>query len=91
VDPSTSVNKNVTTPEGAAAAAADTPAESHNRHAPTSHIGAIPPDTPPPEAGVARYPSAGWQRRYRTSWLAGGDTILTCAMLMMGAGQYSRR
>jgi hypothetical protein len=29
------VNRNVTTPEGAAAAGADTPAESHNRHAPT--------------------------------------------------------
>jgi hypothetical protein len=37
VDPSTSVNKNVTTPEGAVAA--DTPAESHNRPASTSHIG----------------------------------------------------
>ncbi len=41
VEPSTSVNKNVTTPEGAAAAAADTPAECHNRRAPTSHIGRI--------------------------------------------------
>ena len=30
VEPSTSVNKNVTTPEGAAAAGADTYAESHN-------------------------------------------------------------
>ena len=39
VEPSTSVNKNVTTPEGAAAAAADTPAESHNRPAPTTRIG----------------------------------------------------
>ena len=39
VEPSTSVNRNVTTPEGAAARSADTPAESHNRHAPTSHIG----------------------------------------------------
>jgi hypothetical protein len=39
VEPSTSVNRNVTTPEGAAARAADTPAESHNRQAPTSHIG----------------------------------------------------
>ena len=35
VEPSTSVNRNVTTPEGAAAAGADTPAESHNRHAVT--------------------------------------------------------
>src|SRR6201987_3420532 len=42
VEPSTSVNKNVTTPEGAAAAgSADTTAESHNRPAPTSHIGGI--------------------------------------------------
>ncbi len=31
VEPSTSVNRNVTTPEGAAARSADTPAESHNR------------------------------------------------------------
>src|ERR1700686_4865233 len=41
VEPSTSVNKNVTTPEGAAAAGGGTYAESHNRHAPTSHIGGI--------------------------------------------------
>src|SRR5271165_2264875 len=41
VEPSTSVNKNVTTPEGAAAGGADTPAESHNRRAPTSYIGGI--------------------------------------------------
>ena len=34
-----SVNRNVTTPEGAAAGSADTDAESHNRHAPTSYIG----------------------------------------------------
>jgi hypothetical protein len=39
------VNKNVTTPEGAAAAAADTPGESHNRHAHTSHIGGSGPVT----------------------------------------------
>jgi hypothetical protein len=31
VEPSTSVNRKVTTPEGAAARSADTPAESHNR------------------------------------------------------------
>jgi hypothetical protein len=31
------VNKNVTTPEGAAAAGADTPIESHNRRAHTMH------------------------------------------------------
>ena len=35
VEPSTSVNKNVTTPEGAAAGGADIPAESHSRHAVT--------------------------------------------------------
>jgi hypothetical protein len=35
------VNKNVTTPEGAAAAGADTYAESHNIHVRTSHIGGI--------------------------------------------------
>ena len=46
VEPSTSVNRNVTTPEGAAAAGADTPAESHNRRAPTSHIGGIRAQTP---------------------------------------------
>jgi endogenous inhibitor of DNA gyrase (YacG/DUF329 family) len=31
-------NRKVTTPEGAAAGSADTRAESHNRHAPTSYI-----------------------------------------------------
>src|SRR5262249_45428396 len=46
VEPSTSVNRKVTTPEGAAAAAADTPAESHNRPAPTTHIGGIRPRHP---------------------------------------------
>ena len=52
VEPSTSVNKNVTTPEGAAVAGADTPAESHTRHAPTSHIvGIRPPDTYAPRRG----------------------------------------
>jgi hypothetical protein len=51
VEPSTSVNKNVTTPEGAAAAGADTPAESHNRHAPTRHIGGI---RPRPRRGARR-------------------------------------
>jgi limonene-1,2-epoxide hydrolase len=46
--PDASVNKNVTTPEGAAAAgSADTPAESHNRPAHTSHIGGIRPRPPP--------------------------------------------
>ena len=35
VEPSTSVNRNVTTPEGAAAGGADIPAESHSRHAVT--------------------------------------------------------
>ena len=43
VEPSTSVKRNVTTPEGAAAAGADTPAESHNRPAPTLHIAGIRP------------------------------------------------
>ena len=56
VEPSTSVNKNVTTPEGAAAAGADTPAESHNRHAATSHIGGIRPRHPRPEAGPSALP-----------------------------------
>src|SRR6478609_9478968 len=41
VEPSMSVNKNVTTPEGAAARSADTPAEFHNRHAPTCHCAGI--------------------------------------------------
>src|SRR5262249_42353647 len=46
VEPSTSVNKNVTTPEGTAAAGADTPAECHIRHAATLHIeGTRPRDT----------------------------------------------
>jgi hypothetical protein len=35
------VNRNVTTPEGAAAAGADTPAECHNRYAATLHIAGI--------------------------------------------------
>ena len=39
------VNKNVTTPEAAAAASADTPAESHNRHAPSWHFVGIRPET----------------------------------------------
>ena len=41
VEPSTSVNKNVTTPEGAVAAGADTPAQCHNRYAATLHIAGI--------------------------------------------------
>ena len=45
VDPSISVNRNVTTPEGAGVGSADTHAESHNRHAPTSHIGGSGPVT----------------------------------------------
>jgi hypothetical protein len=46
VEPSTSVNKNVTTPEGAAAAGADTPAECHIRQPATLHIaGTRPRDT----------------------------------------------
>ena len=48
VEPSTSVNKNVTTPEGAAAAAADTPAECHTERGPTSHIAAIRPQMTTP-------------------------------------------
>jgi hypothetical protein len=35
------VNKNVTTPEGAAAAGAGTPAQCHNRYAATLHIAGI--------------------------------------------------
>ena len=35
------MNKNVTTPEGAAAAGADTPAQCHNRYAATLHIAGI--------------------------------------------------
>jgi hypothetical protein len=77
VEPSTSVNKNVTTPEGAAAAA-DTPAESHNRRAPTSHIGGIRPRRPRPEARrgalpVGRIAAAIWIYVCLTS----GDTIET--------------
>jgi hypothetical protein len=54
VEPSTSVDRNVTTPKGAAAGGADTPAESHNRHAPTSHIGRIRPRTPTPRGTAQR-------------------------------------
>src|SRR6516165_6759524 len=46
VEPSTSVNRNVTTPEGAAAAVADTPAECHIRHAGTLHMREPDPETP---------------------------------------------
>src|SRR3954452_3822729 len=45
VEPSTSVNRKVTTPEGAAAESADTPRESHTRHAATPYIGGIGPVT----------------------------------------------
>ncbi len=47
VEPSTSVNKKVTTPEGAPAGGADTPAESHTRRAPTCRIVGIRPRPPP--------------------------------------------
>ena len=50
VEPSTSVNRNVTTPEGVAAEGADTPAASHNKAAPTSHIGRIRPGHRIPES-----------------------------------------
>ena len=69
VEPSTSVNKNVTTPEGAAAGGADTPAESHTRQAPTSHIAGIRSRNRRPEArrSASRWPDrsgdiahAGW-------------------------------
>jgi hypothetical protein len=45
VEPSTSVNKNVTTPDGRPALSADTQEESHNRHGPTSYIGGSDPVT----------------------------------------------
>jgi hypothetical protein len=45
VDPSTSVNRNVTTPEGAAAGSADTYAGCHKEHSPTSNIGGSGPVT----------------------------------------------
>ena len=54
VEPSTSVNKNVTTPEGAAAAGADTPAESHNRRARTMHIAGIRSRLPPRDESRGR-------------------------------------
>ena len=65
VEPSTSVNRNVTSPEGAAAGSADTPAESHNRCAPTSHIGGSGRRHPRPEARrsavhVGRIPASIW-------------------------------
>src|SRR5258708_2069622 len=58
VEPSTSVNRNVATPEGAAAAGADTPAECHIRHAATLHIEGIRPrDTRvPPARGLTHWP-----------------------------------
>src|SRR6516164_4167183 len=42
VEPSTSVNRNVTTPEGAAAGGADTPAECHTERRSTLNIVGIP-------------------------------------------------
>jgi hypothetical protein len=50
VEPSISVNRNVTTPEGGTPA--DTPAESHNRRGPTSHIGGSGPKTPAPRGAA---------------------------------------
>jgi hypothetical protein len=76
VEPSTSVNKNVTTPEGAAAGGADTPAESHNRALLPRTPAESGPD-PAPRRGVARYSLAGSRPRYVTCWLASGDTIVT--------------
>jgi hypothetical protein len=67
VEPSTSVNKNVTTPEGAATAAADTPAESHNRPAPTTRIGGIRIRKPTPEALIARARHRGHRLRVAVS------------------------
>jgi hypothetical protein len=42
VEPSTSVNRNVTTPDGAAPGGADTLGDSHNRPASTAHFTGIP-------------------------------------------------
>ena len=56
VEPSTSVNRNVTTPEGAAARSADTPAESHNR-----------PRLPRTSADPARSPDTRVLRRTSAS------------------------
>ena len=50
----TSVNRNVTTPEGAAAEGADTHAESHTEHRPTSNIAAIQPATPHTPEGLMK-------------------------------------
>ena len=69
VEPSTSVNRNVTTPEGAAAGA-DTPAESHNRHAPTWHFAGIRPRHPRPQARRSALP-AGMTAPVITHMLAG--------------------
>lgn len=73
----TSVTKTVTTPEEAAAGSADTHAESHNRHAPTSYIGG---SGPGPRASVllrrgAASPSGQMLMKTRTGQ---GLLALTC-------------
>jgi hypothetical protein len=72
VEPSTSVNRNVTTPEGAAAGSADAHAESHNRPAPTCHIGGIRPETPAPRHGVA---ATRWPGRSRDMAHVGSPAV----------------
>ena len=90
VEPSTSVNKNVTTPEGAAAAGADTPAESHNRRAPTCHIGGIQPRPPPRGA----YSSGAFSRWicHRVPWhIRHGNEIRDQLSGLVGGHGVERR
>jgi hypothetical protein len=46
VEPSTSVNKNVTAPDGGPALTADTQAECHTEHGPIANIGIRPQNIP---------------------------------------------
>jgi hypothetical protein len=72
VEPSTSVNRNVTTPKER------TPPQNLTTDTLLPRTSAESgPETDAPRRGVARYPLAGSQRRYATCWLASGDKIAT--------------
>src|SRR6516162_1297836 len=67
VEPSTSVNKNVTTPDGAADGGADNPAESHNRRGDSTHIvdPALQATSVPTQPQLGQKPVLGFERSGR--------------------------
>jgi hypothetical protein len=80
VEPSTSVNRNVTTPDGRPALSADTQEESHNRHAPTSNIGGYGPvteytsyETNVRESQMSSLTRHDWLGSEGERWLPGSD------------------